>query len=56
MLEFSQARFSVGLAHSTLKVYMAAIATYHAPLGGLSVGKTLYLDVSSGGGQGAYAK
>ncbi len=33
-----------------------AIATYHAPLGGLSVGKTLYLDVSSGGGQGAYAK
>ncbi len=40
MLEFSQARFSTGLAHSTLKVYVAAIATYHAPLGGLSVGKT----------------
>ncbi len=55
MLEFSQARFSAGLAQSTLKVYVA-IATYHAPLGGLSVGKTLYLDVSSGGGQGAYAK
>ncbi len=31
-------------------------STYHAPLGGLSVGKTLYLYVSSGGGQGAYAK
>ncbi len=31
-------------------------STYHAPLGGLLVGKTLYLYVSSGGGQGAYAK
>ncbi len=31
-------------------------STYHAPLGGLSVDKTLYLYVSSGGGQGAYAK
>ncbi len=41
-IEFSQACFSAGLAHSTLKVYVAAIATYHAPLGGLSVGKTLY--------------
>ncbi|KAI2664245.1 Transposon Ty3-G Gag-Pol polyprotein [Labeo rohita] len=30
---------SAGLTHSTLKVYVAAIATYHAPLGGLSVGK-----------------
>ncbi len=41
VLEFLQARFSAGLAHSTLKVYVAAIAAYHAPLGGLSVGKTL---------------
>ncbi len=29
-----QARFSAGLTHSTLKVYVAAIAAYHAPLGG----------------------
>ncbi|KAI2660342.1 RNA-directed DNA polymerase from mobile element jockey [Labeo rohita] len=29
----------VGLTHSTLKVYVAAIVAYHAPLGGLSVGK-----------------
>ncbi|KAL0150783.1 hypothetical protein M9458_053901 [Cirrhinus mrigala] len=28
-----------GLAHSTLRVYLAAISAYHAPLGGLSVGK-----------------
>ncbi len=42
MLELSQARFSAELAHSTLKVYVAAIAP------------TFY--VSSGGGQGAYAK
>ncbi|KAI2665262.1 ORF V: Enzymatic polyprotein [Labeo rohita] len=28
-----------GLTHSTLKVYVAAIAAYHAPLGGLLVGK-----------------
>ncbi len=41
VLEFLQARFSAGLAHSTLKVYVAAITAYHAPLGGLSVGKTL---------------
>ncbi|KAL0158986.1 hypothetical protein M9458_047062, partial [Cirrhinus mrigala] len=27
------------VTHSTLKVYVAAIAAYHAPLGGLSVGK-----------------
>ncbi|KAL0203744.1 hypothetical protein M9458_001762, partial [Cirrhinus mrigala] len=32
VLEFLQARFSTGLSHSTLKAY-------HAPLGGLSVGK-----------------
>ncbi len=39
VLEFLQARFSAGLTHSTLKVYVAAIAAYHAPLGGQSVGK-----------------
>ncbi|KAI2657236.1 hypothetical protein H4Q32_021343 [Labeo rohita] len=39
VLEFLQDRFSTGLAHSTLKVYVAAIAAYHAPLGGTSVGK-----------------
>ncbi|KAL0165643.1 hypothetical protein M9458_037487, partial [Cirrhinus mrigala] len=32
-------QLSAGLTHSTLKVYVAAIAAYHAPLGGLSVGK-----------------
>ncbi|KAI2649150.1 Retrovirus-related Pol polyprotein from transposon 17.6 [Labeo rohita] len=39
VLEFLQDRLSAGLAHSTLKVYVAAIAAYHAPLGGMSVGK-----------------
>ncbi|KAL0159531.1 hypothetical protein M9458_043256, partial [Cirrhinus mrigala] len=39
VLEFLQARFSTGLAHSTLKVYVAAISAYHAPLGGMSVGR-----------------
>ncbi|KAL0160059.1 hypothetical protein M9458_043784, partial [Cirrhinus mrigala] len=39
VLEFLQARFSTGLSHSTLKVYVAAISAYHAPLGGMSVGK-----------------
>ncbi|KAL0165934.1 hypothetical protein M9458_037778, partial [Cirrhinus mrigala] len=32
-------QLSAGLTHSTLKVYVAAIAAYHGPLGGLSVGK-----------------
>ncbi len=32
VLEFLQARFSAGLTHSTLKVYVVAIAAYHAPL------------------------
>ncbi len=36
MLEFLQARFSTRLTHFTLKVYVAAIAAYHAPL---SVGR-----------------
>ncbi len=39
VLEFLQARFSAGLSHSTLRVYVAAIASYHAPMGGQSVGK-----------------
>ncbi|KAL0149156.1 hypothetical protein M9458_055588, partial [Cirrhinus mrigala] len=39
VLEFLQAHFSIGLSHSTLKVYVAAISAYHAPLGGMSVGK-----------------
>ncbi|KAL0175450.1 hypothetical protein M9458_027780, partial [Cirrhinus mrigala] len=39
VLEFLQACFSTGLTHSSLKFYVAAISTYHAPLGGLSVGK-----------------
>ncbi|KAI2668277.1 Transposon Ty3-G Gag-Pol polyprotein [Labeo rohita] len=39
VLEFLQDRLSAGLSHSTLKVYVAAIAAYHAPLGGFSVGK-----------------
>ncbi|KAI2650039.1 Transposon Ty3-G Gag-Pol polyprotein [Labeo rohita] len=39
VLEFLQARLSTGLAHSTLKVYVAAISAYHAPLGGMSVGR-----------------
>ncbi len=46
VLEFLQARFSAGLTHSTLKVYVAAIAAYHATLGGQSVGKD-WLHVSS---------
>ncbi|KAL0173097.1 hypothetical protein M9458_033408, partial [Cirrhinus mrigala] len=37
VLGFLQDRFSTGLAHSTLKVYVAAISAYHAPLGGSSV-------------------
>ncbi len=32
VLEFLQACFSAGLTHSTLKVYVVAIAVYHAPL------------------------
>ncbi|KAI2645760.1 Membrane protein insertase YidC [Labeo rohita] len=38
VLEFMQDRFSAGLAHCTLKVYVAALLAYHAPLGGSSVG------------------
>ncbi|KAI2653858.1 ORF V: Enzymatic polyprotein [Labeo rohita] len=39
VLEFLQDRLSAGLTHSTLKVYVAAIAAYPPPLGGLSVGR-----------------
>ena len=39
VLEFLQARFSAGLTHSTVKVYVAVIAAYHVPLGGQSVGR-----------------
>ncbi len=39
VLEFLQASFSTGLSHSTLKVYVAAMAANHAPLGGQSVGR-----------------
>ncbi|KAL0183524.1 hypothetical protein M9458_019220, partial [Cirrhinus mrigala] len=41
VLEFLEDRFSAGLAHSTLRVYVAAISAYHAPLGGLLVCKDL---------------
>lgn len=39
VLEFLQERLSTGLSSSTLKVYVAAIAAYHAPLGGDSSGR-----------------
>ncbi|KAL0154140.1 hypothetical protein M9458_050599, partial [Cirrhinus mrigala] len=39
VLEFLQDRFSAGLAHSILKVYMVAISAYNAPLGCSSVGR-----------------
>ncbi len=45
VLEFLQARFSAGLSHSTLRVYVAAIASYHAPMGQWA--KTPWLYVSS---------
>ncbi|KAL0159107.1 hypothetical protein M9458_047183, partial [Cirrhinus mrigala] len=38
-LTVQSVQLSARLTHSTLKVYVAAIAAYHAPLGGLSVGK-----------------
>ncbi|XDV25212.1 hypothetical protein PO909_029164 [Leuciscus waleckii] len=39
ILEFLLDHFDSGLSPSTLKVYVAAIAAYHAPLGGASVGR-----------------
>ncbi|XDV44746.1 hypothetical protein PO909_012986 [Leuciscus waleckii] len=39
VLEFVQDRFSAGLTPSTLKVYMAAIAAFHAPLGDGPLGR-----------------
>ncbi|KAL0153066.1 hypothetical protein M9458_051665 [Cirrhinus mrigala] len=38
VLEFLQARFAAGLTHSTLKVYVAAIAAFHSRLAGQLVG------------------
>ncbi|XDV17817.1 hypothetical protein PO909_023626 [Leuciscus waleckii] len=39
VLEFLQERFTAGLSPSTLKVYVAAIAAYLIPLGGMSLGR-----------------
>ncbi|XP_048024136.1 LOW QUALITY PROTEIN: uncharacterized protein LOC125253920 [Megalobrama amblycephala] len=39
VLEFLQERFTAGLSPSTLKVYVAAIAAYHTPLAGGSLGR-----------------
>ncbi len=38
VLELLQDRLSTGLTHSTLKVYVAALPAYRAPLAGQSVG------------------
>lgn len=39
VLDFLQDRLSTGLSHSTLKVYVAALAAYHAPSSGGSLGR-----------------
>ncbi|XDV16326.1 hypothetical protein PO909_016093 [Leuciscus waleckii] len=39
VLEFLQDRFSAGLAPSTLKVYVASISAFHAPLGDGPLGR-----------------
>jgi hypothetical protein len=39
VLEFLQERFSTGLSPSTLKVYVAALAAYHVPFSGVSLGR-----------------
>ncbi len=39
VLEFLQDRFTAGLTPSTLKVYVAAISSYHISLGGMSMEK-----------------
>lgn len=39
VLEFLQVRFSAGLSPSTLKVYMASLAAYHALLSDQSLGR-----------------
>ncbi len=44
VLEFLQERFSAGLTPSTLKVYVEALAAYHAPLGGQSLGRDLLVN------------
>ena len=37
VLEFLQERFSAGLSHSTLKVYVGALSAFHVPLSGSSL-------------------
>ena len=39
VLEFLQERFSAGLSHSTLKVYVGALSAFHVPLSGSSLGR-----------------
>ena len=39
VLEFPQEHFSSGLSPSTLKVYVAALAAYHVPFSGVSLGR-----------------
>lgn len=39
VLEFLQDRFSAGLTPSTLKVYVAAISAFHAPLSDGTIGR-----------------
>lgn len=41
VMEFLQERFSAGLASSTLKVYVADIDAYHAPLGDQSLRRNM---------------
>ncbi|KAL0149265.1 hypothetical protein M9458_055499 [Cirrhinus mrigala] len=48
VLGFLQDRFSTGLAQSTMKVYLAAISAYHAPLGGSSVAFSTQLEFLKG--------
>jgi len=50
VLEFLQNRFSAGLTPSTLKVYVAAIAAFHAPLsdGPLGMNHLVLLGPGSG--------
>jgi len=43
VLEILQERFTADLSQSTLKVYVAAIAAYHIPLGGMSLGRNPFV-------------
>ncbi len=47
VMEFLQARFSAGLTHSTLRVYVAAMAAYHTLLVASQWAKTPWLHISS---------